>query len=153
MLITNQRTILSPNSTIGKLSIDTDSFTCFIMEPVDRGLAENSTLEQIQSLKHQFPDKVAISPGKYRILINYSPKFGKAMPLINNVLGFEGVRVHPGNKPYDTIACSMPGLQNPSDDWIARSDAAFTQLFAIIQNVINAGKPVWWQILPFTPAT
>lgn len=41
--------------------------------------------------------KTAIPTGQYNVSWNYSSKFKKMMPLIEDVPGFSGIRIHAGN--------------------------------------------------------
>ena len=43
------------------------------------------------------------------MLITKSPKFKEWLPLIFGVPGFEGIRIHAGNKPVNTRGCILVG--------------------------------------------
>jgi hypothetical protein len=47
-----------------------------------------------QITKKKVYGKTAIPKGEYVVTITYSPKFRRNMPLVNNVKGFEGIRLH-----------------------------------------------------------
>ncbi len=101
---------------IGEIRIDGKWF-CSSLEPEDRGLASDMSLAKIKSLK--VTGRTAIPKGRYKVTLNYSPKFkdkswakpysGKVIG-IENVPGFEGVRIHPGNTVHDTSGCILCGL-------------------------------------------
>ena len=55
------------------------------------------------------PSKPIIKSGTYPVTLTYSPKFGRYLPLINNVVGHSGVRIHCGNTVADTIGCILIG--------------------------------------------
>lgn len=51
--------------------------------------------------------KGRIPPGWYALDLTYSPKFGKELPILRYVPGFEGVRIHSGSKPEHTRGCVL----------------------------------------------
>lgn len=102
--------------TIGKLYIN-NIYECDTLEDVDRGLTSNMSLEDIKTRKVY--GNTAIPIGTYKINMNtISPKFkyrvwakpynGK-LPRLENVIGYEGVLIHVGNKPEDTLGCILVG--------------------------------------------
>ena len=95
-----------PDYTIGRIFVN-NAFFCNSMEDTDRGLRQGMPLEEIKRLKVY--GKTAIPTGTYTILMTYSPKYKKKMPQVMNIPGFEGIRIHPGNTPEDTLGCILPG--------------------------------------------
>lgn len=91
---------------IGKLYIDGEYF-CDTLEDKDRGLTDNMTVSEISKIKVK--KETAIPTGTYKVTITYSNRFKKNMPLINNVKGFEGIRIHSGNTDKDTEGCILVG--------------------------------------------
>ena len=75
--------------------------------------------------------KTAIPYGTYKITITYSPKFQRNLPLINNVNGFEGVRIHSGNTSEDTEGCLLVGV-NDQVGQIHHSKVTFDKLFDLM---------------------
>jgi len=53
--------------------------------------------------------ETAIPYGKYRVRVTMSPKFGRLLPLLEDVPNFEGIRIHRGNSAIDTHGCILPG--------------------------------------------
>lgn len=73
--------------------------------------------------------QTAIPAGTYQVVLNQSPRFKRVLPLLLNVPGFEGIRIHPGNKAEDTDGCILVG-DAPAPDWLGQSKVAFDRLFA-----------------------
>ena len=55
---------------------------------------------------------VAIPAGFYPVTLTMSPRFGEVLPLIGNVVGRTGIRIHAGNYPRDTAGCILAGVAN-----------------------------------------
>ena len=53
----------------------------------------------------------AIPEGTYRVSNTLSARFGKRLPLIWDVQGFKGARLHGGNDKFDTLGCILLGTQ------------------------------------------
>ena len=105
------------NSTIGELYIDGVYF-CYTLEDVVRP----------QKIKKE----TAIPNGTYRVEVDLSPKYGKLMPHVMNVPGFEGIRIHPGNDKEDTEGCILVGKTRATDR-IFESRATFEVLFPLLK--------------------
>ena len=106
MRLTLKRIANKKDYCIGKLYINGVYF-CDTLEDVDRGLSDAMTEEEIRELK--IKGKTAIPVGIYTVLLTYSPKYKKVMPLINNVKGYSGIRIHSGNTSKDTEGCLLVG--------------------------------------------
>lgn len=106
MRLTLKRIANKKDYCIGKLYINGKYF-CDTLEDVDRGLDDSMTEEEIKEKKVY--GKTAIPVGIYTVLLTYSPKYKKVMPLINNVKGYSGIRIHSGNTAKDTLGCLLVG--------------------------------------------
>lgn len=135
MMIELVREIFTDHSTIGRLNVD-GGFCCWTLEDTDRHLEDGGK---------KIYGKTAIPTGVYQILITYSPKFKRDLPLLLNVPGFSGIRIHAGNKPEDTEGCILTGLTH-GIDCVNHSRAAFMPLFDLIQSSISDGKSVFIDI-------
>ena len=71
----------------------------------------------------------AIPRGIYEVVITYSDRFKKPLPLLLNVPNYEGVRIHPGNTAADTEGCILPGKGKTLNS-VTQSVEAFSALFA-----------------------
>jgi hypothetical protein len=83
----------------------------------------------------------AIPSGTYHVIIDYSKKFDRLMPLLLSVPGYEGIRIHWGNYAKDTDGCVLVGFVK-AKDFIGKSKDAFDSVFHLIQNAINLGDGV-----------
>jgi hypothetical protein len=78
--------------------------------------------------------ETAIPAGTYQVVNTYSPRFGKYLPLLLNVPGYAGVRIHPGNYAKDTEGCLLPGTGLLADgSGVSNSRVAFEALFTKIK--------------------
>ena len=109
-----KRTDFTDNSTIGELSVN-GQFECYTLE------------DKVRPVK--IAGKTAIPAGRYEVIIDFSQRFGRLLPLLLNVPDFEGVRIHPGNAAADTEGCILVG-EEKSQDFVGQSRAAFDRLFA-----------------------
>lgn len=114
MKITVLRKDFTLKSTIGSMYID-DQFFSYTLEDCVREGAK-------------VPGQTAIPYGTYKVIIDYSNRFGKDMPHILNVPNFEGIRIHSGNTDKDVEGCLALGFTK-SIDFIGNSKLAFTAFF------------------------
>jgi hypothetical protein len=106
MRIEIQRDIFNAGSTLGRMFIDGVEFG-YTLEDKDRGLTDKMSATEIK-LRKIF-GQTAIPYGEYEVVLSYSNRFKKIMPLLLNVKGFEGVRIHGGNTDADTLGCPLLG--------------------------------------------
>ncbi len=125
------RTTRTEKSTIGILTIK-GQFACYTLEPTDRGLKQEMSLNEI--IERKIKGVTCIPEGFYKVSIDYSDKFNKRMPLINSVLDYQGIRIHQGNYPQDTQGCILLG-RNKLVDEITDSRSAFANFFYILNTL------------------
>lgn len=130
------RRIFSPLSTIGSLTHN-GKHLVWILEDFDRGLDSKQPLDFIKSAKVY--GRTAIPTGSYEIIISYSNRFKKPLPLLLNVPGFEGIRIHPGNLATDSDGCLLPGTDYEKDR-VNNSRVAFLQLSTEIEKAMQNEK-------------
>ncbi len=130
MEIIQVRSTFTDKSTISNVSIDGNP-ECFFLEDVDRGLTDSMTLEEIKKIKVH--SVTAIPYGRYKVIVTKSERFSKMaghdiyLPLLLTVKGYDGVRIHSGNKPEDTEGCLLPGT-TPGTNQVLNSKTAFIKL-------------------------
>lgn len=129
MKITLIRIANKPTYCIGKLYID-GVYECDTIEDVDRGLDDSMNVDEI--LKKKIKGQTAIPTGTYNIEITYSPKYKKLMPLLINVKGYSGIRIHSGNTSKDSEGCLLVG-KNTKVGMVTDSRNTYQHLFSKLQ--------------------
>ena len=115
--------------TIGKLYVD-DTYFCDVLEDVDRGL--DSSMSESEILEKKVKGQTAIPTGHYVINITYSPKYKRMMPLLLDVKGFSGIRIHSGNTAKDTEGCLLVG-KNKQVGKVLESRDTYQRLFKMME--------------------
>ena len=119
--------------TIGRLSLD-GRFLCYTLEDKVREVIG----EPVASWKKQ--NETAIPVGVYPVIITMSTRFKVRLPLLMDVPGFSGVRIHTGNSSKDTEGCILVGSTwDGNSGWIGSSKVAFSLVFPILE---QAKEPV-----------
>ena len=101
-----RRIFLNPGYTIGRLTIDGVYF-CDTLEDTVRDYNKDGDLDDEGEFKVY--GETAIPYGKYEVVVTYSPKFKRDLPLLLNVWGFTGIRIHRGNTVKDSSGCILVG--------------------------------------------
>jgi hypothetical protein len=112
---------------------------CTIGELYRDGLRLCYTLEDVVREGEKIPGATAIPAGTYGVVVNWSNRFGRFMPLLLKVPNFEGVRIHCGNTDKDTEGCILVG-RGTGDNCITESRAAFDALFPLIAEYARTGQ-------------
>lgn len=133
------RDVKTKQSTTGKLYVN-DKFECFMLEDRDRGLKSDMPLEQIMKIK--IKHETCIPSGRYQVIIDFSNRFQKLMPLVCKVPGYEGIRIHPGNYASNTSGCLLPGTARTADE-VHYSRMAFDKLYQKIKEALDKKERVW----------
>ena len=126
MELTLKRLHKNPTYTIGKLYVDGVYF-CDTVEDTDRGMTQQMSNSYNEARKVY--GKTAIPVGRYRVVLSYSNKFKKLLPLLNDVMCFSGVRIHSGNTAEDSLGCIIVG-ENKIKGGVVNSRATMERLMA-----------------------
>ena len=137
-----ERKWLKSGYTIGNLYVNGRKFSN-VLEDEDRGLRQDMGLDEIDRIK--IKGKTAIPVGKYSVGWTWSPRFGRYLPILYNVPGYEGVRIHSGNDAGDTEGCLLPG-KNDKVGWVSNSRQYCNELFPQIERAIKRGERVMIEI-------
>lgn len=117
MELTLTREPSTAHSTPGSLLVD-GVFECYTLEDVVRD--------------KKIHGETAIPAGTYKVIIDMSNRFKRLLPLVVDVPGFAGIRIHPGNTDKDTEGCILVGTSR-SKDFVGNSRVAFDALFKKMQ--------------------
>ena len=118
------RKTCSEHSTVGELTVN-GKFECFTLE------------DKVRAVK--IHGKTAIPAGIYEVVITFSDRFKKQLPLFLNVPNFAGIRIHSGNTAADTEACILVGTSKGTD-FVGSSRVAFNALFPKLEKALKKEK-------------
>ena len=126
-----KRKYKKPTYTIGTLSVDGKYF-CDTLEDVVRDLVTEKKVK----------GRTAIPAGRYRVVLNWSPRFKKPLPLLVDVPHFEGIRIHAGNTAKDTEGCILVG-ENRERGKVLNSRATMDRLMQVLISANNRKEEMW----------
>lgn len=116
MKIIVKRRFLGKDYTIGDMYLDGQWFC-------------NTLEDTVRPAGQKVYSKTAIPAGKYKVIKTMSPRFKKILPLICDVPGFAGVRIHAGNTAADTEGCILVG-ENKVKGKVINSKITMNKLMA-----------------------
>lgn len=121
--------------TIGRLYVD-DKYFCNTLEDTVRDLSKEKKI----------PGKTAIPYGEYKVVFNWSPKFGRNLPRLLNVPAFEGILIHPGNTANDSAGCILVG-KNTEVGRLTESRYTSDKLNVMIEDAQRKGESITIEIV------
>ena len=124
MKLTLTRIAKRPDYTIGGLTDEKGERICDTLEP---------TWRDYKGGELKVPKKSAVPEGTYRVVVTKSPRFGRYLPLLVGVPGFEGIRIHSGNTVKDTEGCILVG-ENLQVGRLLWSRITLEKLMRLIEN-------------------
>ena len=122
--LTLKRIAKKADYTIGRLEDEMGKRICDTLEP---------TWRDYKGGELKVPRKSAVPEGTYPVVVTKSWKFGKYLPLLVGVPGFEGIRIHSGNTNKDTDGCILVG-QNLEKGKVLMSRITLERLMKLIEN-------------------
>lgn len=94
--------------------------------------------------------ETAIPEGKFEVRITWSPRFKRHLPLLIDVPGFDGIRIHPGNTHQDTQGCILVGENYKLVEgfpFLLHSVKAFDRLYTKLETAKNSGERIELEVL------
>ena len=117
-----------------------------LRQPLTKGLQICDTLEPTwRDYAHgayKVKGRSAIPEGRYAVVISFSPKMQKWLPILLGVPMFSGIRIHAGNTSNDTEGCILVG-QNLKKCMVLNSNIWLKRLKDKIVAAKDKGEPVW----------
>ena len=110
-----------------------DKYFCDTLEPIWRDYKGGA---------HKIKGRSAIPEGRYAVVISWSPKFKKWLPILLGVPLFEGIRIHAGNTEKDTEGCILVG-ENRKVGMVLNSNTWLKRLKDKIVEAKDRGEAVW----------
>jgi hypothetical protein len=129
MILTLKRIILLEDRTIGELYIDGEFF-CDTLEDKNRDTNKNGNFDNEEQ---KIYGETCIPYGEYKVELTYSPKFKRVLPILQDVPGFSGIRIHRGNYIKDTLGCILVG-ERSKDNILVHSTPYEIKLVEILKN-------------------
>jgi hypothetical protein len=78
------------------------------------------------------PKPYCVPAGAYPVILAHSAHFDMTVPCVQNVPGFTGIEIHPGNFPRNTHGCLCIG-DSRGEDFVGMSRKAFDELMEVLQ--------------------
>lgn len=135
------RTILTDASTIGVLQVN-GVHECYTLEDKVR------EIPGVPVSQWKIPHETAIPKGVYQVIIDYSARFKKDMPHVLNVPGFDGIRIHSGNRSADTEGCILVGqLVSGKANWVGNSVITMAKLMQKLEDAYDRNEKITLEIV------
>lgn len=140
MKLVLQRFYLKPEYTVGRLSVGGEYF-CDTLEDRVRDLVREKKVS----------GQTAIPAGRYEVVVNHSPRFGRDLPRLLDVPGFEGILIHRGNTACDTLGCILVG-ENRIPGRVVNSVSYEQRLTRTLREVQQRGERIFITITQASPS-
>jgi hypothetical protein len=120
---------------------DYEDYQCFSLEDVVR------EKPGIPVAEWKIPGETAIPVGRYEVIRTMSNRFKKVLPILLDVEGYAGIRIHPGNTDEDTEGCILLGeTADPAVNTIYKSRPAFEAFDTWLEELLAQGFSVFLNI-------
>ena len=130
------------NYTVGRLYVNNEFFSNTLEDKIidkdKSGVFDNG--------EKKVYGESAIPYGKYKVIYNWSPKFGRNLPRLLDVPHFEGILIHSGNTAKDSFGCILVG-KNTSKGLLSESRYTSDKLNEIIDAAQKRGEEITIEIV------
>ncbi len=133
MNLTLTRTHHLQDSTLGVLTIESTS--------------DHRTLFCCATLEPPVVAKGPIPSGTYMIKWQWSNRYQRQMPFLQNVPGFTGIMIHTGNTHCDTRGCILVGMSSCIHDNQGRLLSSVSAFRELELNIRKMSAPVYITII------
>lgn len=132
--------------TIGDLYIDNVLYSNVLEDTVRvlKDLNKDGDFDDVNEGKVY--GKTAIPAGTYKVIITYSNRFKRDLPLLVGVPGFDGIRIHSGNTDEDTHGCLLIG-KNTEKGKVTESKVYTENLITKIKTALDKKETVTIEIV------
>lgn len=131
------RIVFTPTATLGKLYLN-DEFFAYTCEDALRDLKADCS--------GKIKNKTAIDYGKYEIVLSFSNRFQKYLPLLLQVKCFEGIRIHGGNTAENSEGCILIGADGDMKEKIWNCKAKVDRLITLLK-AIEKKEKTWIEVV------
>lgn len=138
-ILVKRKTFLE-DTTLGEMYID-DVYFCKTLEDKDRGYSKDTPKSVIE--KNKVIGSSAIPYGRYRLIMSYSIKLKRYLPLLLDVPLGKGIRIHNGSTFKNTSGCLLVGFELKKDKLVFKSSKEAEQKLVNILDVANKKEPLY----------
>lgn len=133
---------LKENYTIGKLFIEGKLFSDVLEDKVRELHDFNHDGDFMDPEEGKKYGETAIPCGRYQIIVSHSPKLKRRLPLLLNVEGFEGIRIHAGASAKNSEGCILVG-KNTKPGRLENGGYYETTLIQLMDKAVLNGEQIW----------
>lgn len=133
-----KRIAFRPTYTIGRMYVNGVKFSDTLEDP-NRDLNKNGVFDNGEK---KIAGNTCIPFGRYKVIVNMSPKFKRELPRLLNVPEFEGILIHRGNTAKDTAGCILVG-ENKEVGKVLNSTPYELKLTKLLKDAQDRGEDIW----------